>query len=295
MRIVFIGTVEHSLQMLKVIIGEKMKIVGILTADDNGDNSDYADLGPVASHNKIPIMRTRDINSHKVINWIQELSPNVIFCIGWSRLIDKKILQIPSIGVIGYHPAALPLNRGRHPLIWALVLGLKRTSSTFFFMDESADTGDIIDQRQIAINQDDDASTLYKKMVKVARKQIKDILPSLIDGNYNRISQNNLESNVWRKRDNKDGQIDWRMSATSIYNLVRGLTKPYVGAHFVTEGKEYKVWKSRVVSCINTDNVEPGKVIDVNRDRIPCIMCGDDCIELLEVDPVLSTSKGSYL
>jgi len=295
MRIVFIGTVELSLHMVKVMIEEEMQIVGVLTADDKGGYSDYADLEPISSHNKIPVIRTKDINSQKVINWIQELSPDVIFCIGWSRLINKKILQIPSIGVIGYHPAALPLNRGRHPLIWALVLGLERTASTFFFMDEGADSGDIIDQRQIVITEDDDAGTLYVKMVKVAQEQMKSILSSLINGNYKRISQNNSEANVWRKRDNKDGQIDWRMSASSIYNLVRGLTKPYVGAHFVTEGKEYKVWKSRVVSCVNADNIEPGKVMVVNRDRIPCIMCGDDCIELLEVDPVLFTSKGSYL
>ena len=295
MRIVFVGTVELSLHMVKVMIEEEMQIVGVLTADDKGGNSDYADLGPISSHNKIPVMRTKDINSQKVINWIQELSPDVIFCIGWSRLINKKILQIPSIGVVGYHPAALPRNRGRHPLIWALVLGLKRTASTFFFMDEGADSGDIIDQRQITITEDDDAGSLYVKIIKVAQEQMQNILSSLIDGNYQRFSQNNSESNVWRKRDNKDGQIDWRMSAKSIHNLVRGLTRPYVGAHFVTEGKEYKVWKSRIVSCANTDNIEPGKVIVVNRDRIPCIMCGDDCIELLEVDPVLLTSKGSYL
>ena len=69
------------------------------------------------------------------------------------------------MGVIGYHPAALPKNRGRHPLIWALVLGLKKTASSFFIMDERADSGDVISQEEIIINDDDDASSLYAKMI----------------------------------------------------------------------------------------------------------------------------------
>ena len=295
MKILFIGTVELSLHILVTMIDEEADIVGVVTSGDTKLNSDYANLKPISSQNKIPVLLTNQINSDESVSWVKDRAPDIIFCIGWSRLLSSKILQIPTLGVIGYHPSALPNNRGRHPLIWALVLGLELTASTFFFMDEGADTGDIIDQREIEITKFDDASSLYAKMMKISKEQIKIILISLMNGNYRRISQIGLESNIWRKRNSKDGQIDWRMSASSIHNLIRGLTRPYIGAHFVNDGKKYKIWKSRIISIENSKNIEPGKVIDINSNNSPCIMCGENCIELLEVTPFFMTSKGNYL
>ena len=87
------------------------------------------------------------------------------------------------MGIVGYHPAALPSNRGRHPLIWALVLGLTETASTFFFMDEGADSGDILDQRPVSILPSDDAKSLYERISQVAISQIRDFVPRLTEKN----------------------------------------------------------------------------------------------------------------
>ena len=80
-------------------------------------------------------------------------------------MIGKDVLNIPSKGIIGNHPAELPYNRGRHPIIWALALGLESTASTFFIMNESADTGDIISQETISIKDTDYARDLYNKLI----------------------------------------------------------------------------------------------------------------------------------
>lgn len=65
----------------------------------------------------------------------------MIFCFGWSRLIKPPLLELPPMGVVGFHPAALPKNRGRHPLIRALVLGLRETASETNFGIDPRDTG----------------------------------------------------------------------------------------------------------------------------------------------------------
>lgn len=77
-----------------------------------------------------------DINDNSSVKFIRECNPDIIYCFGWSQLIKSEILNIPKLGVIGNHPAELPKNRGRHPIIWALALGLKQTASTFFIMNE---------------------------------------------------------------------------------------------------------------------------------------------------------------
>ena len=88
------------------------------------------------------------------------------------------------MGIVGYYPAALPSNRGRHPLIWALVLCLTETASTLFFMDEGADSGDILDQRQVSILPSDDAKSLYQRITQVAISQIPGFVPRLTERNH---------------------------------------------------------------------------------------------------------------
>jgi len=195
--------------------------------------------------------------------------------------------------VVGFHPAALPANRGRHPLIWALVLGLAETASTFFIMDGEADHGDIISQRRIEIEDRDDAATLYEKVALCALDQIQMFVPNLASGTISRIAQDDWLSNNWRKRGKLDGQIDWRMSARSINNLVRGLTKPYVGAHFLYQCNEVTVWKSEVVTNI-PQNIEPGKIVNLTAAGV-VVKCGEQGIRLLRTDPSFSPRIGEYL
>lgn len=294
MKILFIGTVDFSFKILKVLINIKANIVGVCTKSSSSFNSDYSDLKSLCDINSIPCRHVDYINSKENIQWIDELSPDIIFCFGWSSLIKKELLNIAPMGVIGYHPAKLPKNRGRHPLIWALSLGLKETASTFFFMDEEADSGDIISQQRIEITEQDDAQSLYLKMIETATSQILNIIPDLNTKKFKRIQQKNSQSNLWRKRTKEDGKIDWRMNAKQIHNLVRGLTRPYVGAHFLLESKEYKVWKTKMISCEDINNIEPGKVVKVNSKTFT-VKCGEGCIEVQKVTPRINVNVGDYL
>lgn len=294
MRIVVIGTVQFTLEMLQVIYQQNIELVGVVSRRNREYNSDYADLVPFCEHNKIAHYRTYDINAKESIEWIQSKSADLIFCLGWSQLIRSQLLNLTSHGVVGYHPSYLPNNRGRHPLVWALVLGLKETGSTFFLMDQGADSGDIISQEIIYISAEDDANSLYIKMTEMAKKQLVTIITNFKNGSCPRIQQDSRQANVWRKRYERDGEIDWRMSAESIYNLVRGLTTPYVGAHFIVAGEKYKVWKSCIVQRKNVDNLEFGKVIEVNDNELT-IKCGDGCLKLIEVSPIPNLFVGDYL
>jgi len=130
MRIVFIGAVEFSLKALEKLVELDANIVGVCTKKSSTFNADYADLTNVCKKKNIPYKYVDDINSKDNIEWIKKLNPDIIFCFGWSYLIKKELLKLPKMGIVGYHPANLPKNRGRHPLIWALALGLKKSAST---------------------------------------------------------------------------------------------------------------------------------------------------------------------
>ncbi|MDR1032272.1 MAG: hypothetical protein LBL30_04100 [Holosporales bacterium] len=132
MRIVFIGTVEFSARMLAKLIAIEAEVVGVVTKERSRVNSDFCDLIPLCNKANIPYRFAIDVNAKETVDWIKSLNPDVIFCFGWSSLIKQELLNLTEIGVIGFHPTNLPQNRGRHPLIWTLALGLSETASTFF-------------------------------------------------------------------------------------------------------------------------------------------------------------------
>tara|TARA_Y100000590_G_scaffold283539_1_gene319002 strand:- start:35097 stop:35978 length:882 start_codon:yes stop_codon:yes gene_type:complete len=267
MKILFIGTVKFSEIAFQKLIELNAQVVGVCTKEKSEFNSDFAELKPLCEKNKVPYKYVDNINSKDNYNWIKSLNPDIIFCFGWSNLLKKNILTLAPMGVLGFHPSELPKNRGRHPLIWALALGLKKSASTFFFMDEGIDSGEILSQKNFDISSNDDAQSLYDKMVNNALLQIEEFLPQLEKKNYQTIKQNDEASNIWRKRVKTDGQIDFRMESQAIYNLVRALSKPYVGAHINYKEKEITVWKVEIVEN-KQNNIESGKVLDINEDKI---------------------------
>ena len=293
MRILFIGSVAFSASALNKLIQLKANIVGVCAPKYFQNNADYVDLSPIAKAANISFHLFEDINSSTSFEWISSKNPDIIFCFGLSSLIKHELLALPPKGVLGYHPAALPLNRGRHPLIWALALGLTETASTFFFMNDAADAGDIISQVPVEILPNENAGLLYSKITKVAMLQIEQLLALLEGEAYKVIRQDESRANLWRKRSELDGHIDWRMSSASIHNLVRALAKPYPGADFLYKQQYIKVWSSRIMDC-NNRNYEPGKVIYLEGEK-PIVKCGEGAICLLELEPEIKISVGDYL
>ena len=292
--IVFIGCVESSKSLLIALLQCNVNIVGVITKCSSKFNSDFCDLSTICNNYGLDYIYCEDVNSTEIYEYIKSKKPDLIYCFGWSQLIKSEILDIPTKGCVGFHPAELPRNRGRHPIIWALALGLHKTASTFFFLSDGADNGDIISQEEVSISDEDDAQSLYEKIIKVSSKQVIDITNDFLENSIVRISQDEKQANYWRKRTKEDGKIDWRMNSKAIYNLVRALTKPYVGAHFVYNNKEIKVWSSKILEYKIGLNVEPGKVLKVFNDKSFVVKTGDGAILINSYEDEI-IKEGEYL
>jgi len=276
LRILYVGCVQMSDFLLDATLSiREAEVVGVITKEASSYNSDFCNLKARAEELAIPVW-TRKVADATV--WARELKPDILYCFGWSELLSQDFFAIPRMGGIGFHPAALPANRGRHPLIWTLALGLMETASTFFYMDEGADSGDILDQRKIGISKKDNAHTLYEKVKRTAASQVRSFTPKLLLGNAPRRKQNAVLASSWRKRSALDGRIDWRMSARSIYNLVRALSKPYPGATFMYAGVERPLWAAEI--CKTSDVfAEPGKVLQSGPKGV-VVRCGEQAIRV---------------
>jgi methionyl-tRNA formyltransferase len=273
LRIALIGCVHFSETMLRSLLSSPdVAVQGVVTRRQSAINADFVDLTPLAAQHHVPVFHAEGNAQDAMAAWLRGLELDAIFCLGWSYLLKPELLSLAPQGVVGYHPALLPRNRGRHPIIWALALGLPETGSTFFRMDAGADSGPILSQRRLAIAPDDDAAALYARLEAVAQQQIGELAQGLRQGTVKVVPQEAAKATAWRKRGRQDGRIDWRMTAPAIYNLVRALARPYPGAHCDTPGGEVKIWRCRLGPESAAD-IEPGFVLSVSG-RDLHVQCG---------------------
>lgn len=294
-KIIFIGCVKSSEIFLRTLLECGADIVGVITKCQSKFNADFVDLSVICTEKNIRYLYSADINEINVREFIQETAPDIGFCFGWSQLLKNEVLDMFPQGVVGFHPAALPQNKGRHPIIWALALGLSETASSFFMLDEGADTGRIISQISVPILYEDTAGTLYDKIMDVAKVQVIDLWRQIQEGTLSFPVNKKEKENTWRKRNKSDGKIDWRMSGRNIYNLVRALSEPYIGAHFLYKDKEYKIWETRELSDKGYENLEPGKIIFVSEDNRFSVKTGNGIIEVVRYDNTFIPNVGMYL
>lgn len=285
MRILFVGGVEFSRHCLQEVVKSGGNVVGVITVEkkDAKFNSDYVDLGETASRLDIPVHYVEKIRNPESVALIRSIAPDVIFVFGFSQLISKEILDIPRLGCVGTHPALLPKNRGRHPLIWALVEGLPQSGLTFFYLDEGADSGDIMWQKPFTIGLNDDASTLYGKIRDLASQAIAEFVPQLNSNTAPRIQQDASQATYWRKRTAQDGEIHWEQPGMTIYNLVRALTHPYPGSHTFLGKEKIIVWKALppVSESAGSGTEEPGTVVEASG-ATRRVRTGDGYLTILE-------------
>lgn len=294
MKILYIGCVKSSKVFLKAILDNtNAEIIGIVTKVNSNYNADHEPLNEIAEEYGIDWIDYK--NPQQLVDWTHLKQPDIIYCFGWSHLLPKEVFKYPKLGAIGYHPTLLPKNRGRHPIIWTIVLGLKETGSTFFYLDEKPDSGDIISQEIVKVDEYETASSLYEKLLRVGKKQIIQVTKDLMNQEFKRTKQDESQATYWRKRSKSDGLIDWRMSAKSIFRLVNALSKPYVGAHFVYNDSEIKVWKAEILSDVEIEsNIEPGKIVSVDKNSFT-VKTGDSYIRVIDYEGDFVPKKGDYL
>lgn len=282
MKILFIGCVESSYVFFQELLNLKdASICGLVTKKTSNYNSDYRDLSALSVENKIPTFFYEKDKEQEMYDFISNLAPDYIYCLGWSHLLSDQVLKLAKKYSVGFHPTLLPKNRGRHPIIWPLVKGETETGSSFFEMKAGADEGGIFSQKKIEISESDYAVDLYKKILDVAKKQLVEMTVAFSKGNFVLRPQNESEATYLRKRTKEDGVIDFNKSAKEVYNLVRALSHPYPGASIRWKNKEYSIWKSEIIE--SDLDVGIGEVV-ISENRTFAVKCGSGSILFTQHD-----------
>lgn len=301
MRFLFIGAVESSATLLRAAIAAGADIVAVATLppeNGRGRHADYVDLAPIASAARIPLRHVE--NNDGLEAAVSEFAPDALLVWGWSRLIPEELLGRLKFGGIGFHPAPLPHGRGRHPLIWTILLGLPASAVCFFRLTQAADAGDIIHRRDFSIPAGIDARELMDLVLREASLAIPDLLAGIrFRGDLSGVAQPPSEGAAWRKRSATDGKIDFRMTGEAVDRLVRALGQPYPGAEAEhSRAGRGKVWRVEFLPMRpEWRYAEPGRVLESvssGSAHGPLVRCDNGAVCLREHEFLQPITPGSW-
>lgn len=178
---------------------------------------------------------------------IKAVEPDYIFVAGWSELLSENLINLPTNGVVGFHPSKLPFDRGRSVLAWQIEEGYTETALTMFFYSTHPDGGDIIAQEKIRIEKNDYISDVLDKVDKATLNLMTAYFPLLRKGELIPTKQNLSEGSFRRLRNETDSMIHWDTNSCCIFNKIRAISHPYPGAIAFINNEKYKIWRSEVV------------------------------------------------
>lgn len=252
---------------LKALVDRNAEVVGVFTIDESLQKgvSDFATFDDLVEGKKIPIYRFNNLHTSDAIQKLKELKPDLLYVIGWSWLLRKEILELPTRGVIGFHPTLLPEGRGRAPIPWTILKGLRKSGVTLFYLTEKADAGDIIQQIVFNIDPKVTATMLYQKVCEQTYEIVSKTFPLLSSGKEKRIKQDETKATYWTKRRPEDGRICWENTSDCIDALVRAVTHPYPGAFSYCHGEKVFIWEASPV--LSRVGGTPGEVVDFKGEK----------------------------
>lgn len=239
MKIAFCTCVQIGKSCIEAVLNIGGKFDLFLTLHDHKSMSKSGRiyLDEIAETSNTPLFKINHINDPDVSKIIANYEIDWLFIIGWSQIASAELIDIPRMGVIGAHPTLLPVGRGRAAVPWAIIKGLDKTGVTFFKMNEGVDTGEILDQIEIPIINNENATSLYFKVNAAHVALIKQIWPKLINGSLVGTKQDESKATYWEGRKPSDGELKTTMSVNEVEILVRATTRPYPGAYKVLDDK----------------------------------------------------------
>jgi len=301
MKIVFMGTPEFAIPSLQKILDSKHQVAAVVTAPDKergrGRQITFSPVKEFALENKLAVYNPVLLKDPDFISQLEELKPDLFVVVAF-RILPKEVYSIPVKGSFNLHGSLLPQYRGAAPIQWALINGEKQTGVTTFFLEDKVDTGNIILQEKISIDDKDDFGSLHDKMMMLGSEVVLKTINLIDSGNYSLTKQNDSVTSPAPKITKEICEIDWSKYAVEIHNLVRGLS-PYPGAYFNYNGKTYKVFKTKMIdsdrwSVVSgqldiksneTDNsqLSTGKIYQTKKEIF--VQTKDDVLQILELQP----------
>lgn len=281
LKIVFMGTPQFSVPILESLI-EHYDVIGVVTQPDKEvGRKKILTPTPVkecALKHGIPVYQPKKIR--KEYQEIKDLNPDIIITAAYGQIVGMELLDSPKHRSINVHGSLLPKYRGGAPIQRSIMNGDEYTGITIMYMEKGMDSGDILSQRNLKIEDSDNNETVFEKMSYLGRDLLLETLPLLIEGKITPLKQNESEVTYAYNILPEEELLDFNKEAKDVFNHIRALS-PAPGAYFMLKGEKIKVYDSKVSELTHQEEV--GSIINVSKKGFMIACANGTVLEILEI------------
>lgn len=287
-RIIFMGTPDFSVPVLRQIIQDGYEVIAVVTQPDRPVGRKRVLTPPPVKVEAvklgIPVFQPEKIRQPEELEKILALEPDLIITAAFGQILPKALLEAPPHGCINVHASLLPELRGGAPIHYAIIQGKQKTGITIMYMAEKLDAGDILTQIEVPISEDDNVGSLHDKLSSAGARLLSETLPLLLSGRIEPIPQDDSKATFAANIKREQEQIDWNKTGEEIYNHIRGLN-PWPVAFTTLDGQVVKVWRSEKVTGTQQEQGKPGLITAVDKDGIVVATGNETAIKIKELQP----------
>lgn len=285
-KIVFMGTPDFSVPVLRRMIEDGYEVVGVVTQPDRPVGRKRVLTPPpvkveALKHN-IPVLQPEKIRLKEETEKVLALNPDLIVTAAFGQILPKEILEFPQYGCINVHASLLPELRGGAPIHYSIIQGKSETGVTIMYMVEKLDAGDMLARVIVPIEEKDHVGSLHDKLSVAGASLLSETIPSLLQGQITPEKQDESKVTFAWNIKREEERIDWSKTGEEIYNHIRGL-HPWPVAYTTLNGEVLKVWWSEKVE--SHQNLVPGEIIEVQNDGIVVSTGNQTAIKITDLQP----------
>lgn len=261
LKIIFFGTPDFAVASVAALVDNGFNVVAIVTAPDKASGRGLqVHSTPVklyADSKNIPVLQPEKLKNPEFLQSLNDLNADLHIVVAF-RMLPVAVWDMPPMGTVNVHGSLLPQYRGAAPINWAIINGATETGVTTFKLKHEIDTGNILLRSKVPILPEDNAGTVHDKLMEEGAALLVATVKGLATNTLEEIPQDTISGELLHapKIFKEDMRIDWTANATSIINLIRGLS-PYPAAFSTLEGKTIKVYNA-AISEDNVSNAEAG-------------------------------------
>lgn len=284
-RIIFMGTPEFAVPVLKGLLAGSDQVVAVVTQPDRekgrGQKIAPSPVKTAALAAGIPILQPTKIKTQEFSDTLAGFRPDLIVVVAYGRILPPSLLELPPQGCINVHGSLLPKYRGAAPIQWAVINGETEVGVTIMRMDVGMDTGDILLPAQIRTDPEETAGSLFIKLADLGSSTLKQALDLLRQNRLPPVPQNHSLATLAPMLTKEHGLIDWTRPAGELHCLIRGLD-PWPTAYSFLAQKRFRFFAPELVRYAG--GVVPGTLLRVDKEGL-LVAAGHDAILIKEIQP----------
>jgi methionyl-tRNA formyltransferase len=271
MNIVFLGTPELSAFVLKELHSKGLSIKGVVTQPDRKSGRGLTLTPPpvkeTAEKLGLKVFQSERFDK-KLFSELKGLGDlDLAIVIAYGCYIPTYFIDHMNKKILNIHFSLLPKYRGAAPVARAIMNGDTESGITIMEICKEMDAGDIVAQKKINIDDDDNTETLSWKLVKEGSPLLINNMDDYVNGKIKPMPQSKIkiEPSYANKLNPEEKMIDWDMDAVHIHNMIRALY-PWPVAESRVDDLTIKFIKTKVVSATrDISDLEIGAVVDVDK------------------------------